>query len=238
MKTFRFFIIVLLIFVSSNIEARHIYLISVGVADYPGIKNDLFLPVHDAEDIYDLYNINTNTTSVLLTDSSAKKKRIVKEMRRLFGKAEKGDIVVLFFSGHGLPGGFVAYDDLLTYEEIRQLFAESKAKNKMIIADACYSGDIRENSAKRFNDPKNNIMLFLSSRGDEYSGEYPKLRNGLFTTCLLRSLKGGADTNNDHIITAKELFAAVSAGVTTLSQDKQHPVMWGNFDNDMPVMIW
>ena len=238
MKQIRFFVLLLLLLLSNRIEAQHIFLISVGIADYPGTRNDLLLPVHDAEDIYDLYNINTKTTSVLLTDSSAKKKRIVKEMHRLFERAGKDDIVVLFFSGHGLPGGFVAYDGLLTYEEIRQSFSESKARNKMIFVDACYSGDIRENSANRFNDSKNNIMLFLSSRGNEFSGEYPKLRNGFFTTCLLRSLKGGADTNYDHIITAKELFAAVSSGVKTLSQDEQHPVMWGNFDNDMPVMIW
>lgn len=238
MKWNRIIIFFLLLFLSIRMNAQHIYFVSVGVADYPGIRNDLVLPVHDAQDLYDLYDSNANTTSVLLTDSFADKRHIMRECRKLFGKANKNDIVILFFSGHGYPGGFVAHDGPLAYEEVRRLFSECKARNKMIFADACFSGDLRDGTEGGFNDPKNSIMLFLSSRGNEPSGEHPKLRNGFFTTCLLRSLKGGADVNKDQIITAKELFHAVSYGVRQLSQDKQHPVMWGNFNNDMPVMIW
>ena len=56
--------------------------------------------------------------------------------------------------------------------------------------------------------------------------------------CLVRALKGGADVNRDRVITAKELFSAVSKGVKELSDNRQHPVMWGNFPDDMPVMVW
>lgn len=238
MKRNRIIIFLLLLIVSIRMNAQHIYFVSVGIADYPGILNDLVLPVHDAQDLYDLYESNSNTTSVLLTDSVADKRRIMRECRKLFVKAGKNDIVILFFSGHGYPGGFVAHDGPFAYEEIRKLFSECKARNKMIFADACFSGDMRDGTVGEFKDPNNSIMLFLSSRGDEPSREYPKLRNGIFTTCLLRSLKGGADINKDRIITAKELFYAVSYGVKQLSQDKQHPVMWGSFDDDMPVMIW
>jgi hypothetical protein len=64
------------------------------------------------------------------------------------------------------------------------------------------------------------------------------MKNGIFTTCLLRSLKGGADVNRDRTITAKELYTAVSKGVKVMSLNQQHPVMWGNFDDAMPVMVW
>ena len=37
---------------------------------------------------------------------------------------------------------------------------------------------------------------------------------------------------------AKELFQFVSPRVTQLSDGAQHPVMWGKFDDDMPVMVW
>lgn len=238
MKWLRFILLISLFLLSIRIDAQHIYFVSVGIADYPGIRNDLFLPVHDAQDLYDLYDSNANATSVLLTDSIADKKRILRESRKLFEKASRNDIVILFFSGHGYPGGFVAHDGPLPYGEIRQMFSQCKARNKMVFADACFSGDLRDGVESGFNDPKNSVMLFLSSRGNEPSGEHPKLRNGFFTTCLLRSLKGGADLNKDRIITAQELFYAVSYGVRQLSQDKQHPVMWGNFNDDMPVMIW
>lgn len=238
MNRIRVIILVLLFCVSAKIDAQNIYLLSVGVADYPGEKNDLFLPAQDAQVMYDLYKKNASATSVMLTNTDAKKSRIKSEAQKLFGKAKQNDIVVLFFSGHGYKGGFVAYDGFLTYEEIRQLFAGCKARNKMIFADACFSGDIRDNSGGGFSDSKNSIMLFLSSRSNEYSIESPRLRNGFFATCLLRSLKGGADVNKDRIITAKELFNAVSVGVKRLSNNRQHPVMWGNFDDNMPVMIW
>lgn len=238
MKIFRIGLLLILLCASIHLDAQKIYLVSVGVADYPGTKNDLFLPVHDAQDIYGLYQKNATATSVLLTDSDAKKQRILSESNRLFGQAGQNDIVVLFFSGHGYKGGFVAYDGSLSYGEIRHLFSGCKARNKMIFADACFSGDIRDKTKGGFDEPNNNIMLFLSSRDNEYSIENTRMRNGLFAACLLRSLKGGADVNHDRVVTANELFNAVSAGVNKLSRNKQHPVMWGNFDDTMPVMIW
>lgn len=238
MKRIGIILLVVLFCVSIRVDAQNIYLVSIGVTDYPGTQYDLFLPAQDAQAIHGLYKKNANATSVLLTNSDATRKRILNESQKLFSKAGQNDIVVLFFSGHGYKGGFAAYDTFLTYTDIRQLFSKCKARNKMVFADACFSGDIRDNSGGGFDDKTNNIMLFLSSRSNEYSIENPRLRNGFFATCLLRSLKGGADTNKDRIITAKELFTAVSTGVKRLSQDHQHPVMWGNFDDSMPVMVW
>jgi uncharacterized caspase-like protein len=188
--------------------------------------------------MYRLYGKNTQSQTVLLTNSNATKNHITTEARKLFGKAGKNDIVVLFFSGHGYKGGFVAYDDYLSYSDVRKLISSCKAKNKMIFADACFSGDIRDGESTGRNDPNNNIMLLLSSRDKELSLESPSMKNGYFTACLVRSLKGGADVNRDRTITAKELFKAVSKEVRRLSQEKQHPVMWGNFEDNMPVMVW
>lgn len=229
---------VVLSLVSLKAEAQSIYLVSAGVADYPGTANDLNLPAADAKAVHRLFKKNARASSVLLTDSNATKGHILTSARNLFAKAGPNDIVVFFFSGHGYPGGFVAYDDMLTYSEIRRLFSACKARNKMIFADACFSGDIREGGGTGFNDPSNSIMLFLSSRSDETSIERSDMRNGLFAACLVRALKGGADMNRDRVITAKELFTAVSKGVKDLSRDRQHPVMWGNFDDTMPVMVW
>jgi uncharacterized caspase-like protein len=221
------------------VEAQRIFLLSVGVADYPGRDIDLVLPAKDARAIYKLYQTNTKTTSVLLTDKDARKARILSEAKKLFGKARPDDIVVFYFAGHGSDEGFVAVDEMLYYGEVRRMFADCKARNKIIYADSCLSGIIRDNpGGNGLNDSKNNIMLFLSSRSHEFSGENPHMKNGIFTTCLLRSLKGGADVNRDRIITAKELFTAVSKGVKVMSHNQQHPVMWGNFNDTMPVMVW
>lgn len=229
---------VLLALVSTRVEAQNIYLVSTGVADYPGTINDLRLPAEDAKAVHRLFKKNSRATSVLLTDSNANKNRIVTAARNLFSKAGPDDIVVFFFSGHGYQGGFVTYDEMLTYQELRRIFSSCKARNKMVFADACFSGDMREDARIGFNDPSNSIMLFLSSRSDEYSLERIDMRNGLFAACLVRALKGGADVNRDRVITARELFTAVSREVRNLSDDEQHPVMWGNFSDTMPVMVW
>lgn len=236
----RFLLLSILFLLSSFLgKAQNIFLLTVGVSDYPGWRNDLKLSTEDAMSMYELYMVNERTTSVLLTNTNARKERIISEADNLFRKAGPDDIVVFFFSGHGYKGGFVAVDDFLTYEEIRQMFSGCKARNKMIFADACLSGGIREENEAGFTDNFNNVMLFLSSRSNEYSYElYKHMRNSVFTACLVRSLKGGADANRDRVITARELFNAVSFGVDLLSQGGQHPVMWGSFADDMPVMVW
>lgn len=215
-----------------------VWLVSVGISDYPGVENDLRLPVKDAETIAGLYDKNATAHTVLLTDDKATVSAIVNKMNSLYARAKKDDIVVFFFSGHGSRGAFCAYDGFLDYSRIRDSMAKSRSKNKMIFADACFSGKMRQagHSHKR---EKLNVMLFLSSRENEYSLDGLRgMKNGVFTSCLLRSLRGGADANGDRVITARELFDAVSGGVKTLSEGRQHPVMWGNFDHGMPVMKW
>ena len=81
-------------------------------------------------------------------------------------------------------------------------------------------------------------MLFLSCRSNEVSIETPTKTNGFFTYALQHGLRGGADKNKDRTITAKELFNYVSAKVKKESNDRQHPVMWGKFPDNMPVIKW
>ncbi len=64
------------------------------------------------------------------------------------------------------------------------------------------------------------------------------MANGYFTTHLLRGLRGGADVNRDRKITARELFLFVNQRVVEKSNDRQHPVMWGYFDDGDVVMEW
>lgn len=224
-----------------ELSAQKIYLVSVGIADYPGTQNDLTLPAKDAETIEWIYKRNKKAETILLTNTQATRNNVLSSMNQFFNKATANDIVVLFFSGHGYKGGFVGYDAMITYQDVKKAMAKSSSKNKMIFADACFSGKMREpgqNSSASSSPSSLKVMLFLSSRDTEVSIESRVMKNGVFTTCLERGLRGGADANRDRIITAKELFQFVSEGVKKLSKDKQHPVMWGKFNDSMPVMMW
>lgn len=233
---FQSLLTILLLLTPLNLRAD-VYLVSVGISDYPGTAEDLRLPAQDARSMLLLYETNNKAHVSLLVDSQARKDDIIRQMREQFSKAGQNDIVVFFFSGHGAPGMFCVYDGNLSYNDIRSVFSSSKCENKMIFADACYSGKIRQDGRDE-HDRKMNVMLFLSSRSNEVSIERSDMKNGLFTSCLVRCLKGGSDFDKDRTITAKELFNGVSDGVRKLSGDRQHPVMWGNFSDNMPVMRW
>lgn len=215
------------------------FLVAVGVSDYPGDDKDLKLPAFDAKAMAKLYKQNKGSEVVLLTDSKATRSEVLSSIKNTFADAAPTDIVVFYFAGHGSQGVFLAYDGKLTYDEVRSAISVSKSKNKMIFADACHSGSMRtskKNGSTKKSD--SNVMLFLSSRDDETSMEYTTMDNGLFTTCLIDALKGASDSDRNRTITAKELFTFVSKHVKKMSSNLQHPVMWGNFSDTMPVMKW
>jgi len=213
-------------------------MVAVGVSDYPGTVNDLRLPVNDVKAILDVYVKKGGVSYELITDNKARVSTIKKSMNRVYAKAKSKDIVLFVFSGHGYQGGFHAYDGRLTYDDVRQAMARSHSKHKMIFADACYSGKIAGNKRGDENNGKSDVMLFLSSRANEKSLEKRTMKNGMFTAALIKGLRGAADTNRDRTITAKELFQYVSPEVKRMSRDRQHPVMWGNFKDNMPVISW
>lgn len=225
---------------SSMAQAR-IYLVSVGISDYPGKENDLRLPHNDAATMQWVYDENSKAETILLMNAEGTASAIKSAMQKLYSKATANDIVVFFFSGHGVSGGFCSYDGYLTFKDVRATMAKCKSRHKMIFADACFSGSIRQSGNRTSEDygaKNSDVMLFLSCRSGEYSIERAGMTNGFFTYALQHGLRGGADKNRDKTITARELFNYVSAYVQKNSNGKQHPVMWGKFSDNMPVMIW
>lgn len=218
------------------------YVVVVGVSNYQHIS-DLLLPEKDAKAIAELYQTKTENV-ILITGRYATKERVMNAIQSQFSRATASDEIIFSFSGHGFPGGICPYDiknekDGISYKEIVNLFKQSRAKKKIIFADACFSGGLRT-SGKPNNQAvkKADVLLFLSSRSGETSIESPFMSNGFFTTYLLRGLRGGADADRNRRITARELFTYVSTCVKDKSNDKQHPVMWGRFKDDFVVMEW
>lgn len=219
------------------------YMLAVGINRYADSNiNQLHLCVHDAEVMQWLYQQNQQAETRLLTNEQATRDNIVQAAIEIFSLATAEDQIVFFFSGHGSKKGLYTYDQTLPFKQLRDIMAASQAGQKMIFADACFSGRMRRNrdEAPTTSGLANfDFMLFLSSRSGETSKEMARtMRNGLFTAYLQRGLRGGADKNGDRTITAREIFEFVSQGVKEASGDKQHPVMWGHFDNDMPIMTW
>ena len=214
-----------------------VYLVSVGIADYPGTKNDLRISDNDAKTIAKVFQATKDADVHILTNEDATQSALLSTMHTVFEDAERDDAVILYFSGHGAPGALACHDGLLTYQHIFKMMKGCKASRKMIIVDACFSGKMRTTKQESSNYNNQSVMLFLSSRTTETSLE-TDYKNSLFTIFLERGLRGGADMNKDRHITAREIYNFVHQGVIKASGNKQHPVMWGKFDNNMTVIKW
>lgn len=194
----------------------------------------------------------------ILVDEGATRENILRTMRRFFLKADENDVIMMYFSGHGLEGCFLPYDfdgysNKLRHDEVRSIFMESKARHKICIADACHSGSLEYNSDmaarggpaqvsleryyRAFEESDGGIALLMSSKGEELSLEDKGLRQGVFTYYLLRGMKGEADTNDDNIVSVKELHTFVYNRVREYTGDQQTPVLTGKFDGNMPVSM-
>jgi uncharacterized caspase-like protein len=191
----------------------------------------------------------------LLTNKKARKANIIYYTKQLFAKAKEGDKVIFYFSGHGTKGAFVPYDvtksgrNLLYFAEVKSLFKVAKCKTKLLYADACFSGGLKEKSSKKLKKilTKNSnlkaisnqqIAVMLSSSKNETSIEMPRLKQGLFTYAIIKGLKGLADKNKDNIITIEELFKYVHYYTVTTAKKVNHsqtPVLFGNFNLNLKI---
>lgn len=229
--------------------ARTIYVVSVGISDYK-YSNDLRYTETDAMAFAEIYKTHTRKVK-LLVGSQATHDNILSTLRTYFAQAKEDDTIVFFFSGHGDRGGLCAYDTkssstLVTYAEVQETIRSSKAKNKQLFIDACFSGGLRAEAkapAKNENDvpamsADEGVMLFLSSRSNETSQENRWSSVGFYTQYLLKGIRGEADANNDRIITAKEIYTYVKRNVSERTNKEQNPVMWGKFSDDMCIMNW
>lgn len=188
----------------------------------------------------------------ILIDESATREQIIRSMREVFGKAGEQDLIMLYFSGHGIPGAFlpIDYDGLnrkLFHQEISAILAQSKAKYKVCIADACHSGGLLAlRSPQRMGQQMLSFYrnlaqsspgtaLIMSSKSDETSLEASGLRHGVFSHFLIRGLKGEADQNTDRIVGIRELYDFIYREVRAYTGNLQSPVIRGNYDPNMPV---
>jgi hypothetical protein len=235
-------LILLIAMMSQGATARN-YVLCVGLDTYPNkvgryrVKS-LHVSANDAKVMKKVFAANGFSTSVL-TDSAATLDAVLRTMKYRFYTAKSDDMVVFYFSGHGTEDGLLCYDKVLDNHAIVEVLKKCKAKTKMVIVDACYSGIMRTDSVWHKAFGNEDVILFLSSRNQEESFE-TGYSNSLFTMYVERGLRGGADTNTDSKITPKELYEFVHKGVSNdgLFKERQHPVMWGRFDGDRPIIIW
>ena len=196
----------------------------------------------------------------VLVDESATRDNILGAMRKVFLRADENDVVLFYYSGHGIEGAFIpadfdGYSYRLYHTDIRQILEQSKAKYKIVVGDACHSGsligDVQKNDLlasrsvqdmldtyyKAFENCSGGMAFLMSSKGQEVSLEDAGLRSGIFSYYLVKGLKGSADLDKDNIVSIQELYVYIKKQVGTYTAGAQTPVITGQYDKRMPVGV-
>lgn len=229
--------------------APRIFAVVVGIADYQGSGSDLTYSDDDASIFYNHLKIAlptemSNGDSVLLLNQNATRSNIIDSLDKIFSQSTENDFIIFYFSGHGSPNNFCSYDSpnqYLDHEVVKNYFKNAKARYRLCVADACFSGSIGSNNQNSYvssatqNLKDARIAVIMSSRPNQTSIEATSLRQGLFSYYLIRGLRGNADLNNDTYITMGELFFYTKNNVTQKSNGSQVPIVYGQNLERIPL---
>lgn len=232
------------------------FAVVIGISDYQSLTNrtgDLRFADRDAQKIVAFLQSKAGgsvpSAHIRLLINRQATSAAIKQSLSLFEKAKPGDRVIFYFSGHGLPSSFVPYDIrpgnqqlLVTYQDVKSAFRQSKAVTKLCIADACLSGGMAAQKSTQRNlsqtmsqagSKESNVALLLASRSTQSAVEASRLSGGAFTHYLLRGLNGQADLNRDRIVTIRELHQYVGVRVKQATQSRQTPIFYGRFSDNL-----
>lgn len=243
----------LVLFAGAGKPPGQTYAVVIGVADYQALTyrtGDLRFADHDARQVATFLRSKSGGTvpeaNIRLLTNSQATLTAINQALTLFRRAGHDDRLILYFSGHGLPTGFVPYDTkpgnlnrILTYTLIKAAFHDAKAATKLCIADACLSGGITRQkatpSAAKRGAAGTSVAMILASRSTQNAVEDRRLAAGAFTYYLLKGLGGQGDLNGDGIVTIRELYQYVSPELRKRTRGKQTPIFYGRFSDNLPL---
>ncbi len=250
--------------VESQLKAGDLYALVVGVSKYKDSKvPKLELSDKDAKEFGDFLKtqnqIFKNTNVTYLLNEKATKSEVEKYLYYTLPKAEKGDTVILFFSGHGAfdpirPNDFLflpfdSEPEYLGTTSVKMSGLEFlkgvNAERVLIIADACYAGGFSKEKAKSLS-PSLDLFLqearsssgkaiITSARHGELSWESPDFKNSIFTHNFLEGLKGKADKDRDGVVTLNEAYEYAYSRTKDETKGKQHPQFEGKVVGAFPL---
>lgn len=240
-------------------EPQHIYLkyieekpkptlhiFAVGISDYPAADlHNLNYAAKDAQDFVQTIkssdlSMYKEVKSTLIQNKDAKAPYLRSQLTELSKRALQDDVVMLYFSGHGVNHNneryFLTYDaseeeyyNSLEFDFIKKRMLDMVAKHCRVIVfmDACHSGamfGINKGNTKEITFATPGVIGFYSSTANEQSAELDKLQNGVFTHVLLDGLKGKA-VNKEGQITITQLGVYIQKNVSQQTKGNQTPII-------------
>lgn len=177
----------------------------VGIDSYKHIS-DLHGCVNDANSVKGALERNGDGTlnfdvrikTATSEESYISRNNLKDEVELLF----KGDseIALFYYAGHGTIdelGGYLCTsevqrsDEGLSLNDLMAIASKSKARNKVIILDSCFSGEVSERpEMPGYSTISDGTTILAACGKDEYASE--SNNQGVFTSLLVEALYGGA----------------------------------------------
>lgn len=220
----KFLLAIMALVVTFSVNART-FVLATGVSNYGNENANLSQTTKDAKRFKEVMETQTKDIT-LLTSKYVTRANVLEKLRAIANRAQKGDRIIFFYSGHGMPGALCGYDQAISYDDIINVLSGSAASEKICFIDACHAGTMAnagDRSWEKGVKAGKDMAFFVSCRGDEYSSESPIVGAGYFTQALLKGLRGKSDKNADRKITLIELFKYIHADVVKRSNERQHP---------------
>jgi hypothetical protein len=197
-----------------------VWVLSVGISDYPGSGNDLPECANDAVKIAEALRnqgLTAPEREFLLTDAQATTGAIRTALQRIVADAQPADTFVFFYSGHGgqttgrsadtreldgIDEYLFVYDGQLMDDEIGRLFDRIRARTSIAAIDACFAGGFSKDLVTRAG-----VVGMFSSEEDVTSGVASQFQAGGYLSHFLRlAIQGEADADpRDRVMTVGEL---------------------------------
>ena len=134
----------------------NLYVLSIGVSNYQDSSKDLDYAAKDAQNIADFFRASPFHNKVFvktLKDRQVTKKELLAQ-KEFLNKSHIEDQVILYISGHGMRDSayqfYFATQDTdfsdpskfgVTFNEIEELLDSIPARKKLLLIDACFSGE-------------------------------------------------------------------------------------------------
>ncbi|MCX6602778.1 MAG: caspase family protein [Acidobacteria bacterium] len=170
--------------------------------------------------------------------------------------AGPGDVVYVFFAGHGVVAErgeayFVAHDSDpqnlhatgLGFREVEETLARRlRAGQVVLLADSCHAGQLGTagfapagEELEKFGD--RSVLKLLAGRPSERAFEDARWNAGVFTHMLLEGLRGGADADGDRVVRVGEAIEYVTKRVAAETGARQNPRVAGQFDGQLALAV-
>lgn len=212
-------------------------------AAFPTLK----FPVTDAESLREVLldpNLCFFDEAPLIADGSVAE--ALRALERAARASEREDLLLFYYNGHGhldrdgtlalaMPDSepnFLSTTSLIS-EELKRLFHISRAKQKVMILDCCYSGTVGESGFKgSLTDTLRSLaqqiegtFLLTASAGSKPAFESTAAGGGALTSCFVEGIRtGAAAAPDDDGITLGQLASYVRRKVPGL--EAQQPQQW------------